>query len=237
MPYHGLRERVCAANRELGRSGLVVLTWGNVSEIDREAGVFAIKPSGIEYEDLTTDQIVVISLESGEQLSGDKRPSSDTDTHRELYLAFDRIGGIVHTHSTYATAWAQTARPIPCLGTTHADTFSGSIPVTRTLSSEEIDAGYEAATGRVIAEHFTTTGTDPHDVPGVLLPYHGPFVWGARADDALEHAIILEEIARMAYLSRTLAPTGPEAPEELVRKHFQRKHGPGAYYGQAGADD
>ena len=232
VAYEDLRGLVCRANVELGESGLVVLTWGNVSAIDRDEGVFAIKPSGVGYTNLTPDMIPVIRLDSGIIVAGALKPSSDTPTHRELYLSFESVGGIVHTHSEYATAWAQARKPIPCMGTTHADYFAENIPVTRNLSSKEIDEGYEAATGRVVVEHFRENALDPRTTPGALLPHHGPFTWGATASEALRNAIVLEAVAKMAYFTRSLSPDGDAAPENLVRKHFERKHGPKAYYGQ-----
>lgn len=232
MRYELLRTTVFEANRALGTSGLVVLTWGNLSQIDREHGVFAIKPSGVSYASLVPEDMVVVDLESGEPVAGRRRPSSDTKTHLALYRAFPRVGGIVHTHSTYATAWAQAGRAVPCLGTTHADTFHGRIPITRNLTEEEISSDYETATGEVVVEHFSESDLDPLHTPGVLLPHHGPFAWGVDSASALEHAIVLEAVAKMAYLARTLAPEGPAAPAALVEKHFERKHGPKAYYGQ-----
>ena len=232
MSFSELRKRVWETNVALGRSGLVVLTWGNVSGIDRERGVFAIKPSGVPYDDLTVDDIVVVDLDSGDTVEGSRRPSSDTPTHRALYMGFSEVGGVVHTHSTFATSWAQAATAIPCLGTTHADTFNGHIPVTRNLTEEEIELAYEWETGRVIVAHFTGSNLNPIHTPGVLLPHHGPFTWGHDAVEALEHAIILEAVAEMAWRTRLVRPEGPEAPHTLVRKHFERKHGPEAYYGQ-----
>jgi L-ribulose-5-phosphate 4-epimerase len=232
VEYAALRAEAFEANRALGASGLVVLTWGNVSAVDRAKGVYAIKPSGVPYDALTVEEIVVVDIESGETVAGNSRPSSDSKTHRELYLAFSAIGGVTHTHSTYATAWAQAGCAIPCLGTTHADTFHGRIPVTRDLTAAEIDSDYEGATGRVIAGHFEESGIDPLHTPSVLLPHHGPFTWGRSASASLEHAVILEAVARLASLTRSIVPEVKDAPEPLVRKHFERKHGPKAYYGQ-----
>ncbi len=230
--FRDLAGIVCEANKSLGNSGLVTLTWGNVSAVDRDAGVFAIKPSGVSYDELTPDSIVFVSIESGEVVEGTLKPSSDTPTHRVLYRDVPSIGAIVHTHSSYAVAWAQSKRPIPCLGTTHADHFYGDIPVTRNLSKTEIESNYEEATGEVIVEHFEQHRRDFRHTPGVLLPHHGPFVWGANSMKAIENAIVLEEVARMAYLTRHMSPDGPTAPRELIQKHFMRKHGPDAYYGQ-----
>ena len=232
MSYESLRERVCAANREISRTGLAILTWGNASEADREAGVFAIKPSGVRYEDLRPADIVIVSLETGEVVDGSLRPSSDTPTHWHLFRQFASLGGIVHTHSTHATCWAQAKRPIPCLGTTHADAFHGPVPCTRELTPEEIETAYELNTGRVIAGHFADHGLEPLHVPGVLVASHGPFVWGKTAAKAVEVGITLEEIARMAWLTLELAPGLPEAAPHLREKHFERKHGKNAYYGQ-----
>lgn len=215
---------------------LAILTWGNASEVDRAAGVFAIKPSGVAYDDLTPDQIPLISLETGEKVAGDLNPSSDTLTHWHLYQAFPSIGGIVHTHSPHATAWAQARMDIPCLGTTHADTFYGSVPCTRPLTEEEIQSGYERNTGLVIANHFTQANLNPMEVPGVLVSAHAPFTWGKNAADAVINAVILEEIARMAVITRSLNPAGPKAESYLLQKHYTRKHGKDATYGQSKKD-
>ncbi len=214
------------------RSGLITLTWGNASAADHEDGVFAIKPSGVAYEDLAPEKMVIVSTQGGEVVDGAYRPSSDTATHRALFAAFPGVGGIVHTHSTCATSFAQAGRPIPCLGTTHADHFSGPVPVTRHPTAREIDEGYEAATGAIIVEHFTMHGIDPLHVPAVLLPHHGPFTWGATVMQAVENAIALEAVADMAIRTQTIARTPPAIPERLQQKHFARKHGSGAYYGQ-----
>lgn len=228
-----LQQRVCKANREICRVRLAILTWGNASEVDRQAGVFAIKPSGVAYEDLTPDQIPLISLETGKKVDGDLNPSSDTHTHWHLYRAFPEIGGIAHTHSPNATAWAQARMKIPCLGTTHADTFYGPVPCTRPLTEEEIQTGYELNTGKVIAEHFNKAALNAMEVPGVLVSAHAPFTWGKNAMDAVVHAIILEEIARMATVTRSLNPEGPDAESYLLDKHYRRKHGKDATYGQS----
>ena len=232
MKYQSIREQAYAANMAIFRSGLITLTWGNASAADHEDGVFAIKPSGVAYEDLAPEKMVIVSTQGGEVVDGAYRPSSDTATHRALFAAFPGVGGIVHTHSTCATSFAQAGRPIPCLGTTHADHFSGPVPVTRHPTAREIDEGYEAATGAIIVEHFTMHGIDPLHVPAVLLPHHGPFTWGATVMQAVENAIALEAVADMAIRTQTIARTPPAIPERLQQKHFARKHGSGAYYGQ-----
>lgn len=226
-----LRRQVWAANRALPQRGLVLLTWGNVSGIDRASGLVVIKPSGVEYEELTPKNLVVVDLD-GHLVEGTLRPSSDTATHLELYKAFPSVGGIVHTHSTYATAWAQTGQDLPCYGTTHADSFYGPVPCTRLLTASEVETDYEAHTGTVVAETFRTRGLDPTAVPGVLCACHGPFTWGSDPAQAVENAQILEEVARMALLTRQIAPDAAPAPDYLVEKHYRRKHGPHAYYGQ-----
>lgn len=236
LAYSILKQTVCDVNIALGRSGLVVLTWGNASGVDRTAdsgrGVMAIKPSGVEYERLTPDDIVIVSLATGQVLEGSHRPSSDTPTHLELYRAFQRIGGIVHTHSLNATVFAQAQREIDCLGTTHADHFRGTVPVTRRLTKQEIDADYELNTGKVIVERFRETKLDPDHMPAVLVASHAPFVWGSTPEKALENAIALEAVARMQLDVYRLTAEAPPIPEALLDKHFLRKHGPGAYYGQ-----
>lgn len=223
-----LREVVLEANQELVRQGLVLYTWGNVSGIDREKGLVVIKPSGVRYEDLTADSLVVVDLD-GRTVEGHLRPSSDTSTHIELYKAFPLIGGVAHTHSTQAVAWAQAGKSIPPLGTTHADYFHGPIPCTGNLTPEEIDGDYEAATGCLIARTFRHL--DPMETPAVLVKSHGPFCWGRDAAEAVYHARILEEVALMARLTLDLNPDAV-FQKELEDKHFSRKHGPGAYYGQ-----
>lgn len=231
--FHTLKAQVWQANLRLVEANLVVLTWGNASGIDRDAGILAIKPSGVDYAELKPEDIVLVALETGEVLPGQRfRPSSDTPTHRCLYQRFPSLGGIVHTHSSQATSWAQACRSIPCYGTTHADTFYGPVPLCRALTAEEIREKYEWNTGEVIAEFFETQGVSPVHVPGVLVPHHGPFAWGSSADDAVEHAIILEEVARLAAQTEALAPGVAPIPRELLDKHFLRKHGAGAYYGQ-----
>lgn len=226
-----LRRQVWAANRDLPRRGLVTLTWGNVSGIDRATGLVVIKPSGVEYDELTPENLVVVDLD-GHVVEGTLRPSSDTATHLELYKAFPAVGGIVHTHSTHATAWAQARRDLPCYGTTHADTFYGPVPCTRQLTPAEVQNEYEKHTGTVIVETFRERGIDAPAVPGVLCACHGPFTWGGDAAKAVENAVILEEVARMALLTRQVDPAAVPAPQYLLDKHYHRKHGPGAYYGQ-----
>ncbi|MFC1715074.1 L-ribulose-5-phosphate 4-epimerase AraD [Candidatus Poribacteria bacterium] len=231
MSFAKLKQEVWFANMELADSGLVVLTWGNVSGVDREAGVMAIKPSGVDYDALTPEDIVILSIDSGEKIAGDLRPSSDTPSHLILYQEFDSIGGVVHTHSAYATSWAQACREIPCLGTTHADYFYGSVPLTRQLTPEEIKEAYERNTGAVIVERFVESNLDPGQFPGVLLPNHGVFTWGKDPMSALESSIVVEEVAKMGFHTMLLNPEA-EIPQALLDKHFLRKHGPGAYYGQ-----
>ncbi len=225
-----LKEQVCAANRALPKQGLVTETWGNVSGIDRSAGLFVIKPSGVSYDALQPADLAVVDL-AGNQVEGALAPSSDTPTHLALYRAFPDIGGIVHTHSTCATAWAQAGRGIPCYGTTHADHFYGEIPCARDLTEEEVADGYEWNTGQVIVETFWQRS--PVHMPGVLCKNHGPFTWGKDAEEAVHHAVVLEEVAKMALMTECLCKDGdPHAPQYLQEKHFQRKHGPNAYYGQ-----
>jgi L-ribulose-5-phosphate 4-epimerase len=224
-----LREQVLAANLALPAHGLVTLTWGNVSAIDRARGRVAIKPSGVDYERMNAADIVVLDLD-GRSLSGERRPSTDTPTHLMLYRAFDGVGGIVHTHSTWATAWAQAGREIPLLGTTHADLTAHPVPVTRQLTAEEVAQGYEEATGQVLIEAIGARR--PAEVPCVLARGHAPFCWGATAEKAVEHAVTLEEVARIALLTTMLDAAAPVLAEHVRDKHFERKHGPGAYYGQ-----
>lgn len=231
MQLETLKEQVCRANLELPRRGLVTYTWGNVSGIDRERGLVVIKPSGVAYDELTPDKLVVLDL-AGNRVAGTLNPSSDTKTHLELYKAFPALGGIVHTHSTYAVAWAQAGRDLPCYGTTHADSFYGPVPCTRHLTQAELDEDYEKNTGRVIVETFQTRGLDPTAVPGVLCRSHGPFTWGKDAKEAVYHAVVLEEIAKMALFTCQIDPNAAPAPQNLQEKHYLRKHGPDAYYGQ-----
>lgn len=226
-----LKQQVYEANMELPQRGLVTYTWGNVSGIDRERGLLIIKPSGVEYQDLSPDNLVVLDLD-GNKVEGDLNPSSDTKTHIELYKAFPDIGGIVHTHSTYALAWAQAGEDIPCYGTTHADYFYGSVPCARHLTDQEIDQDYEKNTGKVIIETFTQRDINPAHMPAVTCHSHGPFTWGRDAQEAVYHAVVLEEVAKMALLTRQINPQAEPAPNNVQNKHFSRKHGPDAYYGQ-----
>ncbi len=227
--YHELKERVCEANLDLQRHKLVVFTWGNVSGIDREHGVIAIKPSGVSYDKLTPESMVLLDLQ-GKIVAGDLRPSSDTPTHLELYRSFAGIGGICHTHSTYATMWAQAQREIPCFGTTHADHFYGPVPVTDMLTRAEIDGPYELNTGRVIVRRFAQL--DPLQMPAVLVANHGPFTWGKDVAKSVENAVVLEQVALMAY--GTLLVNGQQSciAQALLDRHYLRKHGQNAYYGQ-----
>ena len=228
-----LKHEVYEANMELPRRNLVTYTWGNVSGIDRDAGLFVIKPSGVAYEDLKPEDMVVMDL-SGRQIEGGLNPSSDTKTHLVLYNAFPELGGIVHTHSPYAVSWAQAGRDIPAYGTTHADYFYGPIPCARNLTAEEIEEDYEANTGKVIVEAFRQRGMDPVYVPAVICRSHGPFAWGKDPAQAVYHAVVVEEVARMALFTEQIeSHAGPASPW-ILEKHFQRKHGPNAYYGQAG---
>jgi L-ribulose-5-phosphate 4-epimerase len=225
-----LKKEVCAANLELVAEGLVIQTWGNVSGIDRAGGRVVIKPSGVPYDHMKPEHMVVVALETGKVLEGDLKPSSDTPTHLALYRAFNNIGGVVHTHSLFATAWAQACRDIPALGTTHADYFHGPVPCTRLLTSLEIEGDYEANTGKVIVERFA--GLDPMNQAAVIVASHGPFSWGKSAHEAVHHAVILEHLARLASETVRIAPLIGAMQPELLDKHFLRKHGPGAYYGQ-----
>ena len=228
-----LRKQVYEANMELPRRGLVTFTWGNVSGIDRARGLVVIKPSGVEYEALTPRDMVVLDLESGRVVEGGLNASSDTRTHLELYRAFPDLGGVVHTHSPSAVAWAQAGRDIPCYGTTHADYFYGPVPCARQLTQAEIDEDYEKNTGAVIVETFRRRGLDPMHLPGVICSSHGPFTWGKDAAQAVYHAVVLEEVAKMAILTREVDPSAAPAPQRVQDKHFLRKHGPAAYYGQS----
>ncbi|POX43802.1 L-ribulose-5-phosphate 4-epimerase AraD [Streptomyces sp. Ru72] len=226
----GLRQEVLEANLAIPQVGLATLTWGNVSGVDREAGVFVIKPSGVPYEDLGIDHLVTVRLHDGAVVDGDLRPSTDTETHRCLYLAFPSIGGITHTHSTHAVAFAQARRDIPVLGTTHADTFNGPVPVTRDLTEQECAKDYEYNTGHVIVDLLDGSDDKAVEVPAALVAGHGPFTWGACARKSLEHAIICEAVAEMALHTMSLSPTAPP-PRHLLERHYTRKHGPDAYYG------
>ena len=226
-----LKKEVYDANMELSKRGLILFTWGNVSGIDREKGCFVIKPSGVDYDKLTVDDMVVMDLD-GNKIEGTYRPSSDTATHLELYKKYIEIGGIVHTHSPEATAWAQAGRSIPLYGTTHADYFYGEIPCARSLTPEEIDEAYEKNTGTVIIETFEKRGLNPMYTPGVLCTNHGPFTWGKDAAEAVHNAVVLEEVAKMASKTELINPNVKPAPDCIRDKHFFRKHGPGAYYGQ-----
>jgi L-ribulose-5-phosphate 4-epimerase len=234
MSYEALKENVCAANKEISRTGLAILTWGNASEVDREAGVFAIKPSGVDYDSLTPADIVIVSLETGEKVEGDLNPSSDTPTHWWLFKQFPGIGGIVHTHSAQATAWAQAKKNLPTFGTTHSDYFYGDVPCARELTEEEVTGEYELNTGKVIVEHFEQNGIDAAQMPAVLVASHAPFVWGATAAKAVENGVVLEEVAGMALNSLAINPALEAVPGYLLDKHFLRKHGVNAYYGQGG---
>jgi L-ribulose-5-phosphate 4-epimerase len=229
MMLEKLKKEVWEANQALVQSGLVTLTWGNVSGISCADGLFVIKPSGVEYAGMLPDDMVVVDLD-GKVVDGGKRPSSDTPTHIELYKAFPGIGGIAHTHSTYAVAFAQALKEIPCLGTTHADHFFGAVPVTRFLSEEEVDHAYEQNTGKVIVERFQQL--DSGVMPGVLVAGHAPFCWGNNARDAVHNAVVLERVAEMAFDTLQLAPGISALPRHVVQKHYERKHGVNAYYGQ-----
>jgi L-ribulose-5-phosphate 4-epimerase len=233
MGFELLKQRVLEANLALVQSGLVVLTWGNASGADRGAGVMAIKPSGVPYDRLRAADICVFSLETGQMVEGAGRASSDTPTHLHLYREFSSVNGVVHTHSPNATAFAQAHRPIPCYGTTHADNFCGEIPVTREMSAQEVELDYELNTGRVIVERFRAGQIDPQRVPGVLVASHAPFAWGSTPEKAVENAIVLEFTAQMALTGLALASNMKAIPQYLLDKHFFRKHGPKAYYGQA----
>lgn len=224
-----LKKQVYEANMELPRRGLITYTWGNVSGIDRETGYIVIKPSGVDYELLKADDMVIIDLE-GNKIAGEYKPSSDTPTHLELYKAFPEIGGVVHTHSPWATSWAQAGRSIPCYGTTHADYFYGSIPCARSLTKDEIESDYEKNTGLVIIDTFKEL--NPSFVPGVLCINHGPFTWGKDAMEAVHNAVVLEEVAKMAFQTEQINTHVNAAPEAIKEKHFMRKHGKNAYYGQ-----
>jgi len=236
MRARSLREAACEANLAIQREGLVLMTWGNASVADRSAGLFAIKPSGVTYDQLRPANMVLVELETGRVVdAGRWRPSSDTPTHRALYLAFAGVGGIVHTHSPCATAWAQAGRDLPCLGTTHADYFFGAVPCTRTMTKPQIQGGqgYEHNTALVIIREFKRRKLDPLQVPGALVRGHAPFVWGKDGPDAVQHAVVLEGVAEMALRALVLNPAAKPISVALLEKHFLRKHGAHAYYGQA----
>jgi len=224
-----LKEAVLKANLDLARSGLIIMTFGNVSGIDRRKGIIAIKPSGVPYEGMKADDIVLVDLE-GQVVEGWLNPSSDTPTHAEIYKAFPDVGGVAHAHSVYATMFAQARREIPCLGTTHADHFHGPVPLTRLLLEPEIAAGYEMNTGKVIVERFA--GLDPLALPGALVAGHGPFAWGRTPAEAVETAVVLEQVAKMAHGALALDPRLAPLDRPVIEKHYSRKHGPDAYYGQ-----
>lgn len=226
-----LKKEVYEANMLLPKHGLVTFTWGNVSGIDRESGLFVIKPSGVEYDKLTPEDMVVVDL-SGKKVEGKYNPSSDTPTHVVLYNRFPNIGGIVHTHSPWATSWAQTGRDIPCYGTTHADYIYGEVPCVRNLTKEEIEEAYEWNTGALIADEFEARKKDYIAVPAVLCKNHGPFTWGKDAHEAVHNAVVLEEVSKMAAQCEWINPANKPAPQELQDKHYFRKHGENAYYGQ-----
>ena len=233
-----LKAKVCQANLDLVKHGLVIFTWGNVSAIDRASGLVVIKPSGVSYDNMKPSDMVVVDLD-GKVVEGDLRPSSDTPTHLVLYKAFPNIGGVVHTHSTYATAWAQAGRDLPSLGTTHADYFHDNIPCTRSMTKAEVFGEYEKETGNVIVERFK--GMNPDDTPAVLVKNHGPFTWGTDADNAVHNAVVLEQVAKMAYIAMDINVGRRlqfwyipriKMSKLLIQKHYSRKHGPNAYYGQ-----
>lgn len=231
MILEELRKRVYAANVALPEYGLVKFTWGNVSAIDRELGYVVIKPSGVEYKNLSPENMVIANLD-GKIIEGDLKPSSDLMTHLELYKAYPEIGGVVHTHSTEAVGWAQAGRDIPFYGTTHADYFYGPIPAARSLTEQEINLAYEKETGTVIIETLAEKECDYKAVPGIVVRNHGPFTWGKTPEEAVYHSVILEEVAKMARLTEQINPKIEEAPKYLMDKHYLRKHGPNAYYGQ-----
>lgn len=224
-----LKEEVCRANLELVEHGLVIFTWGNVSGIDREKNLVVIKPSGVSYDNMKPEDMVVVDLNTGKTVEGNLKPSSDTPTHLALYRAFPEIGGVVHTHSTYATAWAQAGKDLPNIGTTHADYFHDAVPCTRKMTEEEVKGEYELETGNVIVERFKDL--NPIHTPGVLVTNHGPFTWGKTPHEAVHNAVVLEQVAKMAFIAFSVNP-GLTMNPLLVEKHFNRKHGPKAYYGQ-----
>lgn len=224
-----LKEKVFKANLDLVKHGLVIFTWGNVSGIDRENGLVVIKPSGVGYDEMKADDMVVVDINTGNVVEGSLRPSSDTPTHLALYRAFPEIGGVVHTHSTYATAWAQAGVDLPNIGTTHADYFHDAVPCTRDMTEQEVKGDYELETGNVIVDRFKNL--NPVHTPGVLVKNHGPFAWGTSPADAVHNAVVLEQVAKMASIAYTVNPSLTMNPL-LIEKHFSRKHGPNAYYGQ-----
>lgn len=226
-----LKQKVYEANMMLPKYHLVTFTWGNVSGVDRETGLFVIKPSGVPYEELRPEDMVVVDFD-GNKVEGDLNPSTDTPTHAYLYKCWDNIGGVIHTHSSYATSWAQAGRGIPCYGTTHADYFYGEIPCLRTLTGEEINEGYEKNTGVLIVSEFARLKKDNIAVPGALCKNHGPFAWGRDPMEAVHNAVVMEEVAKMAYRAELINPKAAPAPQELQDKHYYRKHGANAYYGQ-----
>ena len=228
-----LKKKVYEANMLLPKHGLVVFTWGNVSGIDREKGLMVIKPSGVEYDEMKPSDMVVVDLESGERVEGDLNPSSDTDTHLVLYRAFKNIGGVVHTHSRWAVSFAQAGRGIPAMGTTQGDYFYGEIPCTRKMTPEEIAGSYELETGNVIVETFNERNINADYVPGVLVNSHGPFSWGTDPENAVHNAVVMEEVAFMDFHALMLEPNRGVMQQELLDKHYLRKHGPNAYYGQS----
>lgn len=232
MSYTELKEKTWKANMGLVEAGLVLLTWGNASAVDRAAGVMAIKPSGVAYSRLRPEDMVVLALDDGRIVEGKYRPSSDTATHLHLYQRWPGIGGVAHTHSLHATSFCQAAKELPCMGTTHADHFHGTVPVTRLLNDEELAGDYELNTGRLIVECFEQSGLDPLHMPAVLLAGHAPFTWGTTVEKALENSVVLEFTARMALNTWLLTPGAPALPKAMLDKHFFRKHGAGAYYGQ-----
>lgn len=225
-----LKEKVFQANLDLVKHGLVIFTWGNVSGIDREKGLVVIKPSGVDYATMKTEDMVVVDLD-GHVVEGNLRPSSDTPTHLAIYKAFPETGGIVHTHSTYATAWAQAGKDIPNIGTTHADYFHDDVPCTADMTEQEVKGDYELETGNVIVERFRRSCVNPVHTPGVVVKNHGPFAWGKTPDEAVHNAVVLEQVAKMAFIAIQINPSLTMNPL-LIEKHFNRKHGPGAYYGQ-----
>ena len=226
-----LKEKVLQANLDLVKHGLVIFTWGNVSGIDREKGLVVIKPSGVSYDDMKADDMVVVDLKTGKVVEGELRPSSDTPTHLEIYRAWPEVGGVVHTHSTYATAWAQAGIDLSNIGTTHADYFHNAVPCTADMTKAEVEGDYELETGKVIVLRFEEAGINPMHTPGVLVKNHGPFTWGKTPAEAVHNAVVLEQVAKMAFVAYQVNPRLTMNPL-LVEKHFSRKHGPNAYYGQ-----